>query len=295
MDAGPTPSVSVGMPVYNGAAWVEASVRSILEQTYTDFELIISDNASSDATAEICQRLADTDRRVRFIQQETNVGANRNYLCVQRAARGRYFKWASANDICRPTFIERCVAALEADPGAILASPLVMVFEDDPASAKIYDHGLSLLHDSPGQRLHDYFNSRGLNNAFNGIIRRDVLNACRPLGVYRAADIVLMAELALRGKFLEPPERFFLRRISPDAATTYRSTREADLHLVATTRTPLRYQHWIYHANLLRAAVRAVPLGPEWLRGVDFALRSILWSRRDLAADIREVLTGRSA
>ena len=295
MHAGPTPLVSVGMPVYNGAAWVEASARSILEQTHADLELIISDNASTDGTPAICQRIAASDPRVRYIQQSTNIGANRNYRCVQRAARGRYFKWASANDICRPTFVERCLAALENDSDAVLASPLVMVFEDDPAQARVYEHGLKLLSDNPGQRLHDYFNVRGLNNAFNGLIRRAVLDACVPLGVYRAADIVLMAELALRGKFLEPPERLFLRRIAPAAATTYRSAREADLHLVATTKTPLRYQHWIYHANLLRAAMRAVPLGSEWFSGVDYALRSILWSRRDLAADIREALTGRNA
>jgi glycosyltransferase involved in cell wall biosynthesis len=93
------PTVTVGMPAYNAAPWIGASIESILGQSFRDFELVISDNASTDATFAICQRYASADARVRVIANPHNIGANRNYVAVLRASRGRYFKWASSNDL----------------------------------------------------------------------------------------------------------------------------------------------------------------------------------------------------
>ena len=99
------PKVSVGMPAYNSARWIDSSIRSILEQSFTDLELIISDNASTDGTYELCMQFAKQDPRIRVLRNERNVGANRNYLAVLSAARGEYFKWAASSDLCAPTFI----------------------------------------------------------------------------------------------------------------------------------------------------------------------------------------------
>ena len=133
------PTVTVGMPAYNAARWIGAAIESILGQSFRDFELIISDNASTDDTLAICQRYASADARIRVVANPQNIGANRNYFAVLRAARGRYFKWASSNDLCAPTFIEKCIAALEREPSAVLAAPRTWLFQESPADATPYE------------------------------------------------------------------------------------------------------------------------------------------------------------
>jgi glycosyltransferase involved in cell wall biosynthesis len=286
------PDVSVGMPVYNAAAWLEASIRCILEQSFANLELILSDNASTDASPEICARFASADSRVRFVRQPRNVGANQNYLFVQQQARGKYFKWASSNDLCEPAFLQRCIAALEQEPDAVLAAPAAAIFQDTPSDAQPYEQDLRVTADSATERLRQYFAIPGLNNAINGVFRLAPLQACLPLGVFNGADIVLMAELAVRGKMLMVPERLFLRRVSPAAATSYRSKREAELHLAPESKRPLRWQNWTYHARLVRGVARAARPGREWLRCVEYAMRAGVWSRKDLLADVRQALGG---
>src|SRR5688572_28453549 len=103
------PRVSIGMPVYNAQSWVAESIESILRQTFADFELIISDNASTDRTYEICAGFARSDPRVRLSRHVLNVGAIRNYRAVLASAHGEYFKWASSNDLFAPSFVAKCV------------------------------------------------------------------------------------------------------------------------------------------------------------------------------------------
>jgi len=279
------------MPVYNSAAWLETSISSLLAQTYGDFELIVSDNASNDGTVDLCARLAAQDRRIRFVRQPRNIGANRNYLAVQRLARGQYFKWAASNDWCAPTFLQRCVAALENDSAAVLATPLAYTFEQDLRDARPYEFELELNADSAVDRFRQYFlQTSGLNNAMNGVLRTAVLQSCQPLGVFGQADIVLMAELAMHGKFVQVRERLFYRRIAPAAATSFRTPREAELHLAPESRAPLRWQRWKYHWNIVRAVARTIPFGTQQLRALEFALRSMYWARRELIADVRQGL-----
>jgi glycosyltransferase involved in cell wall biosynthesis len=97
------PRVSIGLPVYNGQNYLRCALDSILQQDYTDFELIISDTASADASPGICQELARKDGRVRYYRNETNIGARGNYNRVFELARGEFFKWASHDDEFHPS------------------------------------------------------------------------------------------------------------------------------------------------------------------------------------------------
>jgi glycosyltransferase involved in cell wall biosynthesis len=115
------PKVSIGMPVYNGENFIVESLDALFAQTFTDFELIICDNASTDRTGEICREYAARDARIRYCRNETNIGASANYNLTFELARGDYFKWAAHDDICAPTYVERCVEALDRDPGVALA------------------------------------------------------------------------------------------------------------------------------------------------------------------------------
>ncbi len=114
------------MPVYNGERFVHQAVESILVQDYENFELIISDNASTDSTGNICQRYADRDARIRYVRNETNLGASPNHKRVFEMARGDYFKWAAHDDECLPTFLSRCMSVFEEAPaiGSVGISPI---------------------------------------------------------------------------------------------------------------------------------------------------------------------------
>src|SRR5687768_13669514 len=115
-----TPKVSIGLPVYNGADFIQACVASLLAQDYGDFEIVISDNASTDRTEEICRDLVAKDNRVRYFRNETNLGACPNYNKVFHHARGEYFKWAAHDDECHPAMIRRCVEVLSASPSSVV-------------------------------------------------------------------------------------------------------------------------------------------------------------------------------
>lgn len=121
--AGRRVQVSIGVPVYNGEAFPEETLDSLLAQTFGNFELIISDNASTDHTGEIARRFAARDGRVRYQRHPENLGLAANYKGLVPTAPGEFFKWATANDVCRPTFLEHCVAALGEIPGTVPAYP----------------------------------------------------------------------------------------------------------------------------------------------------------------------------
>lgn len=279
------------MPVYNAERWLAAGIRSLLEQSFGDFEFVISDNASTDGSLVIAEEFARADSRIRILRQRYNVGANGNYSAVLAAARADLFKWASVNDLCAPEFLERCVQTLAQRPDAVLAYPRTILFEDTPADGYEYEYDFELPCDDGTQRFIELLRQIRLNNAMNGVIRREPLARSLRMGNFRAADIVMMAELALRGKYALLDTPLFYRRMSPEAATSRRGALEAEQHLVPNATRPLLWQHWLYHSRLLRVACRAVPRGSSWLSTVDYAVRKIFWARGELATDIRTALT----
>ena len=105
--------LSIGMPVYNGELFIERAIESILAQTFTDFELIISDNASTDSTQEICQNFSKKDDRIRIFKQEKNIGIHRNFYFLLSQAKGKYFAWAAVDDYLDKDFMEKNLKVLE--------------------------------------------------------------------------------------------------------------------------------------------------------------------------------------
>ena len=114
-------TLTIGLPVYNGERFLQESLQALLAQTWTDFELVISDNASTDSTAEICLEYAARDPRIRYVRQPVNMGAAPNHNYVASQARGRFFKWASHDDLYHPDLLQQCVLALEKHPEVVLA------------------------------------------------------------------------------------------------------------------------------------------------------------------------------
>ena len=131
------PKVSIGMPVRNGAKTIEKAINSILAQTFKDFELIISDNASDDETANICQRFANKDARIYYIRQIKNIGLYGNFNFLLSNAKGKYFMWAAHDDWRSPEFLEVNVSALESNL-KFIASTSPSCFEGDENNPNNY-------------------------------------------------------------------------------------------------------------------------------------------------------------
>ncbi len=223
------PKVSIGLPVYNGADYVAEAIESILNQSFQDFELLIQDNASTDATEDICLAYAARDRRVSYVRNPGNVGAAGNYNLVFERARGRYFKWAAHDDVCAPDFLERCVEALDRDPAVVLCCGQTVLINDD-GSPVDYDgeqkcyvtrHGervgqIDPLHraggDRPAGRFWDVLVRTMRTFEIFGVIRSDMLRRTHLHGGYYGSDKVLLAELSLLGRFHLLPQVLLSRR-----------------------------------------------------------------------------------
>jgi glycosyltransferase involved in cell wall biosynthesis len=205
------------VPVYNSEKFLAETLRSILAQTYTDFELVISDNASTDRTGAICEEFARADSRIRYVRQPHNIGLPRNYNSLVGLARGRYFKWSASNDLLQPRFLAACVPILEARPDVVLVYPRTRYF--DAAKGETRDHAdnLDIQDDDPVERYRQCDARLFANNIINGVIRLGALKSSTLHREYQSSDVALMPELALYGKFVEVPEPLFYRRVEPDA------------------------------------------------------------------------------
>ena len=127
------PTLTIGLPVFNGAKFIEASVESILSQSFSDLELIISDNASTDDTEAVSRSIAGRDSRVTYHRNAANIGIAANFNLLVPLARGRLFKWATADDLLRPGYLERCVSLLDSDPSVVLAYTRTEFVDEDGA------------------------------------------------------------------------------------------------------------------------------------------------------------------
>ena len=211
------PKVSVGLPVYNGEDYLKEALDSLLNQTFKDFELIISDNASTDATQEICESFTSLDKRIRYYRNQENLGAAKNYNRVFELAVGEYFKWASHDDLCAPTFLERCVEILELQPSVILAYTRTLIIDAQGNITAKYADNANFMAPNPYKRLNNHLlpdRGRHISPVF-GVIRSSALKKTRLIGNYIGSDTVLLVHLILLGQFYEVPEELFFSTNPP--------------------------------------------------------------------------------
>ncbi len=113
--------VSIGMPVYNGEDFIDEAIKSLLAQDEKEFELIISDNASTDNTSKICRNHAAIDKRIRYISNHINIGAENNFKTVLTEANGEFFMWAAHDDTWEPSFLSTMLKLFNHNPNAAIA------------------------------------------------------------------------------------------------------------------------------------------------------------------------------
>lgn len=215
--SGDKPYVSVGLPVFNGEDYLEEALDSILAQTYSDFELIISDNASTDRTEEICRAYTVRDKRIRYFRNETNLGAAKNFNRVFELSSGEYFKWASYDDVLGPEFLSRCITVLDQDSSIVLCHAKTGRINEHSALVGVYEEYqyLRLGSRKPHERFFDLIRLNHSCNIVFGVTRASALRMTSLIGPYPASDRVLLAQLGLIGRLHEIPDILFYRRDHP--------------------------------------------------------------------------------
>jgi glycosyltransferase involved in cell wall biosynthesis len=207
------PRVSIGLPVYNGEKYLRPAVDSILQQDYTDFELIICDNASTDATPAICQEYAAKDPRIRYSRNTVNIGASGNYNRTFELARGEFFKWAAHDDIHLPRFLSRCLEVFNHAPAdVVLVAPRTEIIDAEGRSLSTMAERLHIPESHAYQRVNRLLREVQWATAQFGLMRARALKKTRLIDRFHLCDYVLLVELAMLGQIWEIPEVLFQRR-----------------------------------------------------------------------------------
>jgi glycosyltransferase involved in cell wall biosynthesis len=253
--------VAIGLPVYNGGKYLAQTLDSILAQTFEDFDLVISDNASTDRTEEISRDYAGRDGRIRYHRNERNLGAAWNYNRVFELADAEYFKWAAHDDLIAPAYIERCIGILDRKPRAVLSYARTRIIDENGGEKEDYNDNLHLDSVSARERFRRVlFELTGECNAVFGLIRREALLRTNLIGAFHSSDIVLLAELAMQGEFYEIEERLFFRRDHPDTSVRLHKSkrdRTAWFDPNKARRDPMLMWRWLVE---YAKAVRRVPM-----------------------------------
>jgi glycosyltransferase involved in cell wall biosynthesis len=275
------------MPVYNGERYVAAAIESLLGQTCGDFELVISDNASTDATEAICRDYARRDRRVRYVRQDRNLGGPANYRRVFELGSGEFQKWTNADDLWDATFIAKALAVLDAHPDAVLCYSRTEFIDATGAPAGSYDGDLELLQDSPRERFRYLLDHIGLCHADMGLIRRAPMSCTRLMTDERACDVHFVAEICLYGKLRLLPERLFRRRMHPEASSWDMGDERRLRNYYDPARRDRTGMHaWRKYQRLADAVAHApIALADKLALGADLA-RRMYWDRRSLFEEL---------
>ena len=299
------PLVSIGLATYNGARFLAKSLDSLLEQDYPNWELLISDNCSTDDTEAIALAYAGRSRRIRYVRQAANLGVIANFNFVLGQATGVYFMWAADHDLWDRTFISSCVRALEADPAAVLAYPQSLLIDADGTTIEEMDDQIELGQPRALDRYKHLIWRLSICNMIYGVARRDALVATAGFADVLAADRLVLARLALQGTVLRTGGHLYLRRRNrpPETPNEARRRQLADPDpSTATERAAMPAARLFgYLRDLHLAALRKAPLTrAQKLDGTMstlacFHMRFHVVSRRVLAIKLLARLTGQTA
>jgi SAM-dependent methyltransferase len=263
--AGPCAArVSIGIPVHNGEQYLPECLASVQSQDYDDIEVVISDNASTDGTEELCRALAAADPRVRYHRQDRNMGAAYNYNTCFLLSRGELFAWLAHDDLRAPTFISQCVATIDdCPPSVVLVYPRSEFIDADGRFLRTDRFGVASGSPAPHRRLAAVVTDGGAVNPLFGVARASALEQTRLIGPFRASDRVLLAEVAMLGEIRELPETLMYRRLHERTSTEANpSALDRTRWFDPTARTPRLSRRQRLVLEYSRSALR-LPLTPS--------------------------------
>ena len=284
----PTPLISVAMPVYNGEPYIAEAIECVLNQTYPNLELVISDNASTDQTEQICRTFAAKDHRIIYIRNATNIGAAKNYNQAFRRTSGPFFRWHNADDLCSPKLHAMCLLELVNNPDTVLSYGKTVIIDSQGEVIEPYDDNLDLRQDKPSDRFKAFFKQVGLTNVIYGLMRRSAVEntALMGDGAFFASDINFMAEMTLYGKFRELPATLFSRRMHVQASSWERKNDEVQQTFWQGHNHAFVLPNWKKDLAYIKAMYRAPIDFAEKGRLIGFLGRRMLMRRKKLMQDL---------
>lgn len=284
------PKVTIGLPVYNGEAYLAEAIQSVLDQTFRDLELVICDNGSTDATEQICQDYAARDDRIRYIRSPRNQGASWSYNQSAELARGIYFRWLAHDDKFAPQLVEKSVAVLDEKPEVV--SCITWFLDIDNQGNIIETKRSSIRFDAerPNERFLSMSEFRGASYKCEevfGLMRTNILRRTKLIAKYADSDRTLLAELGLYGPFYEIPEPLFLHRLHPKSSVeVYPSRHERTVWFDPSKEGKLVFPNWRQYYELF-AAIKNSPLPVDEKARCYF--RMIHWTKRSRYRLMRDI------
>jgi glycosyltransferase involved in cell wall biosynthesis len=285
------------MPVYNCEQYVAQAIESILAQSFQDFRLLISDNASTDGTPEICARYAALDSRVTCCRNDTNLGLSANFNLTFTRSDAKYFKWASGDDYCSMDLLQEACQILEADQTIVACYPKVVLVDAKGAELQTYADSLQLMDDDPVTRYVNVVSKIKRVHEDYGLIRSDVLRRTSLLAAHTRSDINLVAEISLYGKLYELQNTRMFRRMHPDASSwqpgsdAHQVRRYYGADLAGRSLGCWRY-HSLFVTRLLRSPLRV----DQKLSILPVLLKHMYWDRelrKELIEPVRSIFARR--
>lgn len=286
--APPKPRVSIGMPVYNSEKYVGASIDSHLNQTYIDFELIITDNASTDRSEEICRGFASRDPRVKYFRNPQNLGAAGNFRRCFELSTGEYFRWTPSDDLVSPNLLERAVQILDQDHSVFVAYPRTKLIDGEGKLLQDFEERLHLMEDRPSTRWKGVIQNVRLGNLQYGLNRADLFRRTGLLRNYSGGDFPLIAEMSLYGKFYEISDAFFYRRMHEGASTALKSSADVMAFYDPTKREKLFLYNWVHLGAHFKSVWRSPVAFLEKVRIYGFQARCFIWGWRTYLRELTD-------
>ncbi|MCL4552161.1 MAG: glycosyltransferase [Candidatus Marsarchaeota archaeon] len=214
-----SPLVSIGLPVRNGERFLDRALESLRGQDFNDFELIVSDNASTDQTQDICRQYVARDRRVRYCRNETNLGAIENFRRTFQLSAGKYFMWAACDDLWAESYVSTMLGNLISNPDAALAFSAFNNVDEQETEVRTYPFLFDLPSSDLFQRLWNYMlqeEYQGKANPIYGLMRRDAMEAAGGVRVWGkglwGADMLIVFKLLSLGNLVLSEELLFHKR-----------------------------------------------------------------------------------
>jgi glycosyltransferase involved in cell wall biosynthesis len=259
------PRLSVGLAVYNGENYLTESIEALLGQSYEDFELIISDNASTDGTAGICRSYAKQDSRINYIRQPRNIGCARNYNFLVEQARGELYKAAAHDDLYARDLLRLCVEALDENPQVVLAHAWSAEIDGAGQLTERIGYPVDTANARAPERLRSMLFD-GWGDDQGGVVRAKVLRQAAPHGSYHFADRTFTIEIALYGPFYMVPDWLYFRRVHGGQGGKRKTVRERCAYLDPRRADWLRNPAVRLYAEYIwgyMSAIQRAPLSPE--------------------------------
>lgn len=227
-----TPLVTFGVPVFNGARYLEEAVRSLMAQTEGDFVILISDNCSTDETSDICARLSGEESRITYVRQQSNIGTVRNFEYVLEMAKTPFFAWVAHDDLRAPAFLATSLKLLQDAPGAVACSVGARIIDESGSEVDQILPPQALSSTRPLERARAV--SKRAQMAIYGVMRREAVPADARIGYFRGSDIAFVFSMALRRQIVTTNDLLITYRLIDIDA----KSRGSDALLYDGMRTP---------------------------------------------------------